>query len=403
MRGICVIALLILMVAVSSGWAADIPSNFKNVKDFGAVGDGIADDTAAIRKAITEAGIGGTVYFPYGKYNISGTLKLNQVALLGAIDGGWPADKPFLPVILITHKDAPGVEAGEGASIHGLQFTSKNDTENPEPRPATILLTGTGVTISNVKIECAWDAIASSGKDGNGRCCLENIFIVFAFHRGVYLTRTADTPVIKSVEIWNPGLYCRENAIGFEFGRNDQLRMSLCFVFRAKIGFLFATSPSAKYPTKDYTYGDMVGCSTDSCINGVEIKAGNVRMSGCNFANHFATLLVSGSNTQVQMSGCGLSSNGEPHIICQDCRSLAVSGCTFSRNSDRDLPSVVFQGGKNIAITGCIFEKGTGEILIDGKTDYFAITGNVFAQSEKNKIVDSTPADRHKAIANNVQ
>ena len=403
MRRICVIILLILMVAANSGWAADIPSNFKNVKNFGAIGDGIADDTAAIRKAITKAGAGGTVYFPYGRYIISGTLKLQQVALLGAIDGGWPADKSFLPVILIKHKNGPAVDAGEAASIRGLQFTSKNDTENPEPRPATILLTGTGVTISNVKIECAWDAIASSGKDGNGRCCLENIFIVFAFHRGVYLTRTADTPVIKSVEIWNPGLYCRKNAIGFEFGRNDQFRMSLCFVFRAKIGFLFGTSPSAKDPTKDYSYGDMVGCSTDSCINGVDIKAGNVRKRGCNFANHFASLLVSGSNAQVQMSGCGLSSNGEPHIICEDCGSLAVSGCTFSRNSDKYFPAVELHGGKNIAITGCIFDKGTGGFLIDGKTDYFAITGNVFAQSKRKKIVDNTPSGRHKAIANNVQ
>ncbi len=47
-----------------------------NVKDFGAVGDGVADDTAAIQAAIEHVvGLnGGTVYFPKATYNVTGTL-----------------------------------------------------------------------------------------------------------------------------------------------------------------------------------------------------------------------------------------------------------------------------------------------------------------------------------------
>ena len=45
-----------------------------NVKDFGAIGDGIANDTTAIQKAIDA---GGTAYFPEGKY-LSGTLFLRS-------------------------------------------------------------------------------------------------------------------------------------------------------------------------------------------------------------------------------------------------------------------------------------------------------------------------------------
>jgi hypothetical protein len=47
-----------------------------NVKDFGAVGDGVADDTAAIQAALNHArnGIGGIVFLPAGTYNLSNAL-----------------------------------------------------------------------------------------------------------------------------------------------------------------------------------------------------------------------------------------------------------------------------------------------------------------------------------------
>src|ERR1043165_9327660 len=48
-------------------------SFYKNVKDFGAVGDGVADDWAAIMAAFnwTSATNRGTIYFPPGTYSVS--------------------------------------------------------------------------------------------------------------------------------------------------------------------------------------------------------------------------------------------------------------------------------------------------------------------------------------------
>ncbi len=57
-----------------------------SVKDFGAVGDGVTDDTAAIQAAFDYAQALGWVciYFPKGEYRISGQININQY---GSLDG----------------------------------------------------------------------------------------------------------------------------------------------------------------------------------------------------------------------------------------------------------------------------------------------------------------------------
>ena len=45
-----------------------------NVRDFGAVGDGVADDTAAIQAALNATALGGTTFFSAGTYKVTATL-----------------------------------------------------------------------------------------------------------------------------------------------------------------------------------------------------------------------------------------------------------------------------------------------------------------------------------------
>ena len=56
--------------------------DFISVKDFGAVGNGIVDDTASIQAAINSIiGSGGTVYFPSGYYRVTSTIKVGKTII----------------------------------------------------------------------------------------------------------------------------------------------------------------------------------------------------------------------------------------------------------------------------------------------------------------------------------
>lgn len=82
-----------------------------NVLDYGAIGNGIADDTAAITAAVTAASAGSTVYFPVGTYKVTS----------GITDGG--------KAIMFAGQSNGSVITGGGFAILSLttEFSSAQD------------------------------------------------------------------------------------------------------------------------------------------------------------------------------------------------------------------------------------------------------------------------------------
>lgn len=107
-----------------------------NVRDYGAVGDGVADDTAAIQAAIDATANLGTVFFPKGTYKITDTIDIiyndvwQAVNLLGVGNGSkidWRGGngKPMI------HTRGPGTNGSgfyakpyiEKLQLYGNAFT----------------------------------------------------------------------------------------------------------------------------------------------------------------------------------------------------------------------------------------------------------------------------------------
>lgn len=125
-----------------------------NVKDHGAVGDGIADDTAEIQAAINAvrtAG-GGVVVLPAGKYKISATLQLADTSITATSYNAVSLQGvgPHATTILVTTGAYPksdavraagrdGTKHGVGALSAGARTVAVPAVLGPELEPGSII------------------------------------------------------------------------------------------------------------------------------------------------------------------------------------------------------------------------------------------------------------------------
>ncbi len=85
---LCLLFVAVIIAGVSVADAGEPPRRTRTVRDFGAVGDGKADDTAAFQRAV-DAGVG-DVFVPRGVYRITRpvVINLDKVGWTSVVGGG---------------------------------------------------------------------------------------------------------------------------------------------------------------------------------------------------------------------------------------------------------------------------------------------------------------------------
>ena len=115
-----------LDILARSPWA-DQKSNLLNVKRFGAAGDGITDDTAALQRVLEAAKTAApaTVYFPAGTYLVTSFLTVPG-------NVGWAGNGMNMTEIRLDHSiDHSMIEiAGENVQFEGLTLNANRKTGN---------------------------------------------------------------------------------------------------------------------------------------------------------------------------------------------------------------------------------------------------------------------------------
>ena len=352
-----------------------------NVKDYGAVGDGKTDDSDAILKAIKEARSQKLpVCFPKGYYVVTKPIEIEDQALMGSEPGGWPADSGPMATLLINHTAGPAVTARSGATVHALNFLY--DEKSKAKFPATILLDGTGVSVSNVRIQYCWDGIMAGSSCG--RLNIENVFLISPGGTGVYVARSFDIPTIRNIEVWNN--VHRQGVTAFRFGRNDGLRGSHLVAFNVAVGFELGEDPEGG------TWGSFVDCGTDAC--GVAWKADGktghtVSVTGGFFWNHHQSIQIHNPNICLRVSNAELQSNGAPVVETSACHTLLLTGCRIGRAYENPgVPFFNLQGVQSFTMGQCSVTNFSPIFKFGPDVKAAAIVGNVFAPSPFARIVE---------------
>lgn len=129
-----------------------------NVLDYGAVGDGVADDTTAIQTALDTGAT--SVYFPQGTYKISSTLTPANNQTLWGVSREWgPGGTTFTASAGL---NVPMVKFTSGGTIKNISL-SGNATSSTTSQVLVYINNTSGVTIDCVFFGGGYDSVKIDG------------------------------------------------------------------------------------------------------------------------------------------------------------------------------------------------------------------------------------------------
>ena len=395
---------------------AEVPKGV-SARDFGAKGDGVADDTAAIQKALDSLTGGGVVNLPAGAYRITDSLKVPQGATLLGEGARWENSATRL---VIEKPGFVGVRLSHAASVKGLAILYPNNTDNANPTeyPPAIQLDGINPSVENIVFSNAWIGISTPPGGGNAGQGLFRDLTGFVHHCGMHLSGCRDVNRILDVHWFvggrdTPGKqsYYRKNRVGFEFGDVDGVLMDRCFIIGGK-AFLHQL---AIKDTPDGTPAPAhsLGFQIDECWI-EDVDAGFIFEGACGFTINSSNILVRENGVGVKVDANSLFYNaviegvqvrgfGKPFVGFEyDCRNphprnrLVIGDCQVTDGA----PSVHLKSGAQRAqIHDCHLTGVAGKpaILVDKGADLFTITNNIL-----NGTIEDHSTTEKKTVSGNV-
>lgn len=225
-----------------------------NVKNYGAKGNGIADDSYAIQKAIDYAYISGNkvVIVPKGNYRITKTITVKKgITIQGSpkipFKAAFGLDFALLSIDFNKNNlNAPAIKIEMSAGIKGFSFYWPQQSKNS----LTPIKYGWAITTSNessgadnIQIEDIMLTNCYNGinVDNGGQLNIRNIFGQ-AFNIGIRADKLYDVSRFENIHFWdfwanegtNAKKYIQKNGEALLIGRVDGLQATNIFAYGHK-------------------------------------------------------------------------------------------------------------------------------------------------------------------------
>ena len=357
--------------------AAEAANGIFDVRNFGAVGDGQADDTGAIQRAIDAAHErGGIVFLPPGRWLCRGHLELKMgVHLKGVNETPQSWEPPSGSILEPTEgkgsEEAPAfIEMRSSTSITGLTiFYPEQTVEDIQPYPWTIQIRANPAntkevsfdsTVSDVTLINSYNGIRA-GPTENGRHRILGVHGC-VLRRGILVDWTGDIGRIENVQFsshfwaspayagnWDKVFnYMQQHLEAFIFGRSDWEYVTNTFVFPAKTGYRFIETANGS------TNGQFSGIGADATQVAVLVEAiqpQGLLISNGEFDSHHIgastqVVVAPHSSGNVRFVNSAFWGPAEHNAVLQGDGFVSFSDCYFSSDLDAADAAVLAESGK---------------------------------------------------------
>ncbi len=415
MSGVLRLLLCVLLACGPAGAAV------LSVSDFGAVGDGRTDDTAAFQKALDEAGKtqGTRVTVPVGNFLIAGSLRIPAGVTL---EGVWQIPTAFTQnrgtTLLATggageEDGTPFITMAANSTLKGVTIfypDQKRSQAPPTPYPWTIR-GGPGDNVSVIDV-LAVNPYRLLDLTGAGRHYVRGLYGQ-PLRLGIYVDECYDVGRIENCHLWpfwtgwqdeNKELndWMLQHAVAFEFARTDWQYVHNTFCFGYAVGYRFTKSRHGP------CNGNFLGLGADCCRRPILVEAvqpGGLLITNAELVGAWGTTdsvgieILPGTDGKVSLMN---STFWGPLDRCVWVRSdqawFTATGVDFGRFDIGAVssPAVQADAGRLI-LSANTFGEGSVHVLVGEKVRSAILTAN---QAAGGLVVDNHAGERTRLAAN---
>lgn len=376
-------------------------------KDFGAKGDGVADDSPAIQQALDRAGAGrgGVVQLAAASYRIERPLVVPEGVTLAGV---WQAPhhaQLAKGTVLLVHAgggDADGpaaVTLSASSTVKGVTFFHPGQRiPDPIPYPYTVRGRGMHGSVLDCTFVNPYQAI-DFGTQANELHLIRNCFGC-PLKVGVHIDKCTDIGRIENVH-FNPHYWGRSgapnvpewgrlidylggNLVAFEFARTDWEYVLNTFVFGAKIGYRFYQGPDGA------ANGNFLGIGADWCGRAILVEqcqppgllVTNGEFVGNDKTGIFMEVAASHDGV-VQLANCSFWGPASQVARVAGAGSVSFSQCAFlNQGADRTVHTIDALSG-DLTVSSCRFGTDKPGIRLGREVATAVISGNRFYKAKR--------------------